>query len=42
LAKENLTTEEVKKLLFATDNKGRTVFHSAATFCEIEVFSGNI
>jgi aminoglycoside N3'-acetyltransferase len=38
LAKENLTTEEVNKLLLATDNKGRTVFHVAGNYNEQEVF----
>jgi hypothetical protein len=28
-AKENLTKEEVKKILLATANAGRTVFHVA-------------
>jgi hypothetical protein len=30
LAKENLTKEEVNKLLLASNNAGRTVFHAAA------------
>jgi hypothetical protein len=38
LAKENLTTEELRKLLSDTDNEGRTVFHKAANFNEIEIF----
>ena len=29
-AKENLTTEEINKLLLATGSKGRTVFHASA------------
>jgi endo-1,4-beta-D-glucanase Y len=28
--KENLTTEDVNKLLLSTGNEGRTVFHVAA------------
>jgi aminoglycoside N3'-acetyltransferase len=40
LAKENLTTKEVNKLLLATDNEGRTVFHLAADFYKLEVFQG--
>jgi hypothetical protein len=36
-AKENLRTEEVNKLLLATDSKGRTVFHMAADFNKLEV-----
>ena len=27
-------------MLLATDNKGRTVFHVAADFCELDVFPG--
>ena len=38
LAIENLTAEEVNKLLIATDNSGRTVFHVAAEFCKPEIF----
>ena len=37
-AKENLTREEVNKLLLATDNEGRTVFQEAVGFCEVEMF----
>ena len=36
--KENITSEEVEKLLLATVKKGRTVFHVAARFRELEVF----
>ena len=36
-AKENLTTAEINKLLSATDEKGRTAFHVAAEFCNLEI-----
>jgi hypothetical protein len=39
-AKENLTREEVNKLLLATDKNRRTVFRVAATFSELELFHG--
>jgi hypothetical protein len=38
LTKRSLTTEVVKELLLATDNREETVFHMAAEFCELEVF----
>ena len=38
MAKKNLTTEEVNKILLATDNEGRTVFHVAADWSEPEEF----
>ena len=38
--KENLTREEVNKLLLATDNVGRTVFHVAARYYKLEVIQG--
>jgi Ca2+-binding EF-hand superfamily protein len=38
LDKENQTKEDVNKLLSATDNDGRTVFHVAAEFSEVELF----
>jgi hypothetical protein len=37
LAKKNLTTEEVNKLLLAADNEGRTVFKMAAKFSTQEI-----
>jgi len=40
LVKENLTKEEVNKMLLATDNKGRTVFHMAGRWYEPEKFQG--
>jgi len=40
LVKENLTTEEVNKMLLATDNEGRTVFHLAAELSKPEKFQG--
>jgi hypothetical protein len=40
LANENLTTEEVNKLLLATDNGRRTVFNVVAEFSEIDVLQG--
>jgi hypothetical protein len=40
LAKENLVNEEVNKLLLATDNAGRTVFHEAAKSFNEKVFQG--
>jgi hypothetical protein len=40
LAKENLTAEEVNKLLLATNNEGRTVFHVAAELRELQLFQG--
>ena len=40
LAKDNLTTEGVNKLLLVTDNEGMTVFHVTATLCELEIFKG--
>jgi endo-1,4-beta-D-glucanase Y len=39
-AKKNLTKEEVKELLLATDNEGRTVFNLAADFHNLEVLRG--
>ena len=39
-AKEDLTTEEVTKLLLAKDNNGRTVFNVARKLYELEVFQG--
>jgi hypothetical protein len=37
-AKEKLTTEEINnKLLLATDNVGRTFFHTAAEWGQLEV-----
>ena len=39
-AKENLSREEVNKLLLATDNQERTVFHVAAGSYKIEIFQG--
>jgi hypothetical protein len=38
LAKENLTKEELNKLLIAADSKGRTVNLEAAKFCREELF----
>ena len=38
MAKKNLRIREVDKLLLATDNKGRTVSHSAANSDRIGVF----
>jgi endo-1,4-beta-D-glucanase Y len=38
--KENLTTEELNKLLLATDNEGGTLFHVAIKFNSIEHFQG--
>jgi hypothetical protein len=38
LAKENLTTVEVNKLLSATGITGRALFHMAAMSSELEVF----
>jgi len=38
ITKENLTREEENKLILATDNKGRTVFHVAANFSKPETF----
>jgi hypothetical protein len=40
LAKENVTTEEVYKLLLAADNEGRKVFPVAANFCGLEALEG--
>jgi DNA phosphorothioation-dependent restriction protein DptG len=40
LANENLTKEEVNKLLLATDNAGRTVFHEATKSFNEEVYQG--
>jgi hypothetical protein len=40
LAKKNLTEEKVNKMLLATDNEGRTVFHVAAENWKVEVFHG--
>jgi endo-1,4-beta-D-glucanase Y len=37
-AKENLTKEDVKELLLAKDNEGRTVFNLATDFLNLEVF----
>ena len=37
-AKENLTREEVYKLLLATVNEGKTVLHVAADFSEVQLF----
>jgi endo-1,4-beta-D-glucanase Y len=37
-AKENVTKEEVKDLLLATDNEGRTVIDVAAMFCQLGLF----
>jgi hypothetical protein len=37
-AKENLTKEEVNKLLLATDNAGRTVFYVAAKRYNVGLF----
>ena len=37
-AKENLTREEVNKLLLATGNKGWTVLHVAAWCSIVEMF----
>jgi hypothetical protein len=38
LAKENLTREEVNKLLLAIDNYGWSFLHVAGELCELEVF----
>ena len=38
LVKENLTIEEVNKLLLVTDKKGKTVFYVAAKLSELEEF----
>jgi hypothetical protein len=35
---ENLTTGEINKLLFGTDNKGRTVWHMTAMQSNFETF----
>jgi hypothetical protein len=40
LAKENVTEEEVYKLLLPADNERRAVFHVAETFCGEQVFQG--
>jgi ankyrin repeat protein len=40
LAKEDLTKEEINKLLIAQDNDGRTVFHEAVMYDKKEVFPG--
>jgi hypothetical protein len=40
-AKENLTTEEVNKLLLAKDIEGRTVLHVSAKSGKLELFAGN-
>ena len=37
-SKENLTREEVNKLVLASDNEGRTVFHKAAMSDEKDLF----
>jgi hypothetical protein len=37
LVTENLTTEEVNKVLFAAENDGRPVFQLAANFSEEQV-----
>jgi mannose/fructose-specific phosphotransferase system component IIA len=42
LAKENLKTEEVNKILIATDIEGWTVFNVAGYFSTLEVFQGII
>ena len=39
-AKDNLTREEVNKLLLATDNEGRTIVHVAAELCDLVEFQG--
>jgi hypothetical protein len=39
-AKENLTTEEVNKLILVTDHEGRTVFHVAAESWKLELIRG--
>ena len=39
-AKENLTKEEVNKLLLTTDNEGSTVIHVVANFFKLEEFKG--
>jgi endo-1,4-beta-D-glucanase Y len=39
-AKKNLTKEVVNKLLLATDNAGRTIFHEAAKNFNEELFQG--
>jgi len=39
-AEENVTTEEVNKLLLATGNKGSTVFHVAGISRKLEVLQG--
>jgi hypothetical protein len=41
-AKQNLATEEVNKLLLATDNEGRTVLYTATQFLELEAFLGTM
>jgi hypothetical protein len=38
LAKKNLLSQELKKILLATDNEGTMVFPMAANLNEIEVF----
>jgi hypothetical protein len=38
--KENLTTEEVNKLLLAKENEGSAVFHMAIGFNSLDKFQG--
>ena len=40
LAKINLTTEELNKLLLATDNKAIMFTHLGARYCELGVIQG--
>jgi hypothetical protein len=40
LGKEDVTKEEVNKLLLVTGNEGRTVFHEAARFNKVEGIQG--